>query len=59
VTAKKTKVVKFAICFKNPDLPEAMCKFGEFGEYYEATCEVNTQTGAGTIKFRKLGSDDV
>ena len=48
-------LTKFTIQFKDPDLPESMRKFGEFGEFYSAIAIVNTTTGAGTLKFAKLG----
>lgn len=53
--AKKKPSTKFTIQFKDPDLPAAMRKFGECGEYFSATVDVNTTTGAGVIKFAKMG----
>lgn len=47
--------VKFNLTGKDPDLPEAMRKWLECGEYYSAECVVDTETGKGMITFRKNG----
>lgn len=54
---KKPKLTLLRIVFKDPDLPEEMRPFGEFGEYFSAKVKVDPKTGRGTIKFDRLGND--